>query len=77
MNGKCQGIGFPKPRWPVSHELTMLCWWVHDGETLLRAAGGTGPPLPSHQGQEVSSSLRNLEDEISKIRTWTMGTIFS
>lgn len=29
MNGKCQGIGFPKPLWPASHELTMLFWWVH------------------------------------------------
>jgi len=25
MNGKCQ-IGFPKPLWPASHELTMLFW---------------------------------------------------
>lgn len=60
MNGKCQGIGFPKPRWPVSHELTMLCWWVPDGETLMKAAGGTGPaPLP-HQGQGVSDNEGNL-----------------
>ena len=29
MNGKCQGIAFPKPLWPASHELTMLFWWVH------------------------------------------------
>lgn len=29
MNGKCQGIGFPKPQRPVSHEVTKLFWCVH------------------------------------------------
>lgn len=46
----------------MSHELTVLCWWVHDGETLPRAAEGTRPPLPPHPGSVVSPLFRNLEE---------------
>lgn len=61
MNGKCQGIGFPKPRWPVSHELAILCCWVRDGETPDEGRpGGTAPAPPPHQGQGVSDNEGNL-----------------
>lgn len=42
---KMSGDWFSKAT--VSHELTGLCWWVHDDEMLLKATEVTRPLLAS------------------------------
>lgn len=63
MNGKCQGIGFPKPLWPVSHELTMLFWWVHAGATTWSATGGDGTPTSTLSTQRWNLRHQDANNE--------------